>query len=117
MFQSTHPYGVRQGSEQPELFVFEFQSTHPYGVRHYPGYAIYGSFTEAMHNAYKDLYLGKYKWREVTTKGMKATYSAATLMRHLTPVYKFTLFSQTHKIHSVRKSLMNNESVLVCLVG
>ena len=34
VFQSTHPYGVRQADNNSILTAAIFQSTHPYGVRH-----------------------------------------------------------------------------------
>ena len=84
-------------------------------INNEPSTVSYDSFQEAMHNAYKNIYLGKEKWRDVVISGMKATWVSSEI-RNLTPVYKFSLYSKTHYIHSVNKSLMNNRSTLTCLV-
>lgn len=85
-------------------------------VNNYPSPVQYDGLQEAIYNAYKNLYYDKYKWREVTVYGLKATYSGNNKMEYLVPAMRFSLFGQTHYIHTVQKSLMKNESKLTCLI-
>ena len=48
-FQSTHPYGVRLKVSPFRLLAYQFQSTHPYGVRPNAGIAAYNASTVSIH--------------------------------------------------------------------
>ncbi len=82
----------------------------------YPGYNAYTSLQEAIYYAYKKKYYDYNKWRKVITRGLKATYNSVSSMKYLMPGYRFSLFGQTHYIHSVKKSLMRNESEVEALI-
>ena len=77
----------------------------------------YTNFLEAMHNAVKGIYFDNSKWREITTIGLKATdiNSSQVSVKYLMPCSRFSFLSQNHYLHSVKKSIVRNESVLTCL--
>lgn len=85
-------------------------------INTYPSSNYYASIHEAIHEAIKNIYFDNYKWREVTVRGLRATYSSSSKMQYLSPAHRFSLYSSTHYIHTVKKSLVKNESVLTCLV-
>jgi len=79
-------------------------------------YVNYTSYNEAMHEAVKGLYYTNNNWRNLKVHTLTAEYSYNKKLQYLMPGYYFSHFSETHFIHTVKKSLMRNESELLCLV-
>lgn len=74
------------------------------------------SFQKAIFNHYKSIFFGKNKWYKHKVSGIKGTISGTSKIEYLQPGYNFTADSIVYHIHSVKKSLMRNESELLCLV-
>ncbi len=72
--------------------------------------ATYDSFTEAIHNAYKNVYFGKFDWKRADLYGLKATRNGVSSGRFLAPGYNCFIDGDDYKILTVRKSLKKNES-------
>lgn len=75
----------------------------------------YTSLQNAIHTAYKNTYFDNFKWRKIIVKGLKGTYSSVSRMYYLMPSYILGVYGRNHLIHSVKKSLMKNESELSAL--
>ena len=79
------------------------------------GWDDYISLQEAIHNAYKRIYFDNVKWRQVTFHGLKADCAFDIRMKYMMPASSFYFLTEWHYIHSVRRSIMKNQSVVTCL--
>lgn len=80
------------------------------------GTTTFTSLHDAIHTAFKNKYFDNYKWRDITVHGLRGTYSSVARLHFLMPTYNFTFYGENHFIHTVKKSVMNNQSELLCLV-
>ncbi len=74
------------------------------------------SLQKAIFNHYKSIFFGKNEWYKHKVSGIKGTISGVSKIEYLQPGYNFTADSITYHIHSVKKSVMRNESELLCLI-
>lgn len=79
-------------------------------ITNYGDNTIYESFQHVILNIYKALYYNRLGWLTQTVHGLKAVYDAAAKLEYLQPGYNYTWNLKSYHIHTVSKSIMDNET-------